>query len=178
MNNALISILCSDKPGLIAEISSLLFDLEINLAETSFSVLGDGAELSALCELPDGLALKEIKKYLHELPHLEKADIKIAPFHYDTEQRTINTVTHHITLYGDDQPGLVAKLTETFLDHEANVARMNTKKLAMGNKDRYIIEFWVWIPDPRIESCLATISNTASWLNMRCDWNTINYADK
>jgi glycine cleavage system transcriptional repressor len=37
---ALISIICEDRPGVIAAVTGRLYDLEINLGDTSFAVLG------------------------------------------------------------------------------------------------------------------------------------------
>ena len=41
---ALISIICEDHPGLIADVTGRLFDLGVNLGDTTFAVLGGGAE--------------------------------------------------------------------------------------------------------------------------------------
>ncbi len=49
---ALISILCPDRAGLVAAIAGHLFDLGVNLRDTSFAVLGQGAEFTAVCVSP------------------------------------------------------------------------------------------------------------------------------
>ena len=49
MHNAyLVSVLSSDKTGLVSAISGCLFDLGINLGSTSFTILGSGAKFTAV----------------------------------------------------------------------------------------------------------------------------------
>ena len=61
---ALISIHCEDRPGLVAGVTGRLYDLEINLGDTAFAVLGGGAELTLLAKLPDRLTLEAVS-YTH-----------------------------------------------------------------------------------------------------------------
>ena len=58
---ALISILCPDRIGLVAAIAGRLFDLGGNLADTTFAVLGGGAEFTAVCEFPEGVTPETIE---------------------------------------------------------------------------------------------------------------------
>ncbi len=51
---ALVSILAQDRVGFVSEIADHLFEAGVNLGDTSFAVLGTGAELTAVCELPAG----------------------------------------------------------------------------------------------------------------------------
>ena len=55
---ALVSILAQDRVGLVSEVADHLFDAGVNLGDTTFAVLGSGAESTAVCELPNGLASK------------------------------------------------------------------------------------------------------------------------
>src|SRR5262245_7561107 len=47
--SALVSVICEDRTGLIAAITGRMFDLGINLGDTTFAVLGTGAEFTTLC---------------------------------------------------------------------------------------------------------------------------------
>ena len=65
MSTALISIICEDRPGLIAAVTGLLFDLEINLADTTFAVLGIGRVREQVLPLEHDLeALAEHMKHV------------------------------------------------------------------------------------------------------------------
>jgi glycine cleavage system transcriptional repressor len=172
-NNLLISIVCPDKPGLISAVTGTLFELGVNLGDTTFTILGEGAEFTAVCESPADLPADELAGQLGSLEDLHGAEITVRPFGYATTHRVSDNITHHIVLQGRDQPGLIARMTEVFADYEANIVRMDSKKLSEGSEAQYLIQLWVSVPEPRAGACLATITNTATVLDMQSRWVTV-----
>ena len=164
-NIALVSIFCPDRTGLVASIAGCLFDLGVNLGDTSFAVLGSGAEFMAVCELPDSVTESDLDKELSRLPELAEAKITIAPFTLDPLQDPAGQITHRITLKGGDQPGLIARICEVFIEFKANIARLSTVKTFDGD---YVVRISVAIPEGSATACLATIANTAEGLHMSC----------
>jgi glycine cleavage system transcriptional repressor len=169
----LLTLVCSDYPGLISSITAELFAMGINLGDTNFAVLGKGAEFSAVLEIPESLSDKEIAEHIKHIDGLEQAEIQLKPFNYGTLRDEKGMVTHHISFEGHDQPGLVARLTELLSDYEANIVRMDTRVLNKSEQSEYVIELWVWIPSARADACLAALNNTAATLSMRCRANPI-----
>lgn len=172
-NTLLVSIICPDRPGLISSITGLLFDLGINLADTSFAVLGTGSEFTAVCEAPEKISTGMLVEELRGLDDMENADIKVTAFKWGADRGEAGNITHRIALHGDDQPGLVARLTEVISDYDANIVRMDTKTLSAASGREYLIEMAVSIPRGRADSCLAAIGNTAGSLNMKSSWTAI-----
>ena len=109
---ALISIICEDHSGLIAEVTGRLFDLGINLGDTTFAVLGGGAEFTLVAKLPQGIALPEVEKELRTLPLLKDAKLAVTTFQYRESHDAQAHITHRVEITGDDSPGLVARLSE------------------------------------------------------------------
>ncbi|MBN36576.1 MAG: hypothetical protein CMM46_17710 [Rhodospirillaceae bacterium] len=60
--NALISVICHDRSGLVADLAGRLFDLNRNLGDTTFAVLGEAAEFTCLAEIRDDLTLGSVKQ--------------------------------------------------------------------------------------------------------------------
>lgn len=172
MAYSLLTIVCPDRTGLISDITAELFDLGINLCDTSFAVLGTGAEFSAVLETPSGLSEDGVLSHIRTVPGLDQAEITLKPFVYGTLRGESGTVTHHVSFEGDDQPGLVARLTELLVDYEANVVRMDTRIINRAAGRVYVVELWVWIPENRSDACLAALNNTAATLGMGCSWNS------
>jgi len=164
----LVSIFCPDKTGLIAAITGALFDLSVNLGDTSFAVLGGGAKFTTIGHSP--LSVEELETHLQALPELDNANIKITPFDMASTHGANANITHKITLWGNDHPGLVARLTEVFIDFEANIVRLNAEKIPGEAEEQYLIHISAYIPESRATACLASISNTASSLQMQCRW--------
>ena len=170
-NYLLLTIVCPDKPGLVSSITAELFDLGINLGDANFAVLGQGAEFTAVLETPPDLAVNHVEQALSGLSALEQADIQLKPFSYNALRGDQLAATHHILLEGDDQPGLVARLTELLIDYSANIVRMDARTLQKSKQQSYVIELWFWVPADRAEACTSAINNTAATLGMRCHTN-------
>src|SRR5687768_12698067 len=159
-NTLLVSVICPDRPGLISSITGLLFDLGINLADTSFAVLGTGSEFTAVCEAPKSVSTSMLVEQLRGLDSMENADIKVTAFKWGADRGAAGNITHRIVLQGDDQPGLVARLTEVVSDYDANIVRMDTKSLSAAAGREYLIEMGLSVPKGRAEACLSAIGNT------------------
>ena len=66
-NTALISILCEDRAGLIADVTGRLYDLGINLGDTTFAVLGGGAKLTVVAKLPSDISIADVEDELRSI---------------------------------------------------------------------------------------------------------------
>jgi glycine cleavage system transcriptional repressor len=167
---ALVSVLCEDNRGLIAAITGRLFDIGANLGDTTFAVLGSAAEFNAVCELPDGLSLAAVETELAQLPSLAKARISVTPFGYQPVHAEQAHITHRIEITGKDSPGLVARLSEVFLQFGANIVRLNSERLPGAGDAHYMLRMAVFIPVGKEATCLATVANTAAQLALTCWW--------
>ena len=163
---ALISILGPDRVGLVSAIADHLFSAGINLRDTSFAVLGAGAELTAVCELPDGLGVRELEAGLKRLEELGEAEIRVVPFAFDPQPGPMGRITHRVEISGGDQLGLIARLSEIFTQYGANIVRLEAQRIPEAGGDRYVTRFAVWIPADRAQTCLAAVDNTAGSLGL------------
>lgn len=164
-HSVLVSVFCPDRTGLVAAITGTLFDLGANLGDTTFAVLGGGAEFTGVIELPDGVTGDNLSRELNKLPELADAKIGVQPFTLDTVQGPGGQISHRVILSGGDQPGLVARLCEAFVEFKTNIVRLDSERTADGT---YIIRFHLSIPPEHADACLATVANTAEGLQMAC----------
>lgn len=171
-SSILIFILSPDRVGLIAEVAGELYGLGANLADASFAVLGRASEFSCVAELPAGVAMEEVEKSLRSLRSLEGAEIRISPFRFAGSGGDLSEVSHIIEIEGGDRPGLIARLSEVFMQFGANVVRMNSRRRMGEEGGTYVTSFAVSMPPGRAESCLAAVHNTAGQLNLRCHYRT------
>lgn len=168
-NLVLISIVSPDQLGLIAAVTGRLYEAGANLADTSFSVLGGGCEFSCLAELPAGISARNIERELTDLPLLAQAEVKVSRFQFTPEHQDSAAVTHVIEIDGGDRPGLIARLSEVLMNYDANVVRMNSRRLYRSDgTSRYVTTFEVSIPTARVDGCLSAVHNTAGQLNLDC----------
>lgn len=165
MNTVLITVFCPDRTGLVAAITGRLFELGANLGDTTFAMLGTGAEFTSVCDLPDELTASELGDDLAALPELRNARLSVRPFEMETASGPAGRITHRVTLSGGDRPGLIARLSEVFGSFNANIVRMDAQRVP--EQGLYVTRFAVAIPE-RAEACLNTVANTAGELNLSC----------
>ncbi|WP_262270779.1 MULTISPECIES: glycine cleavage system protein R [Microvirga] len=165
---ALVSVLGPDRVGLVAAIAEHLFDVGVNLRDTTFAALGSGAEFVAICELPGTLTAGEIEAGLKRLPELDGAEIRAIPYAFDPSPGPAGNITHRIAISGGDQLGLVARLSEVFTQYGANIVRLEARKLPESEGGLYVTRFAVSIPAGQTDPCLATVGNTAGALGLSC----------
>lgn len=165
MSTVLISIFCPDRTGLVAAITGHLFDVGANLGDTSFAMLGSGAEFTSVCDLPAGVGVAELEADLAALPELQNARIAVRPFELEAATGPLGRITHRIVLSGGDRPGLIARLSEVFGQFKANIVRLDAQRVP--EQGLYVTRLAVSIPE-RSEACLNTVANTAGELNLSC----------
>ena len=173
MSTALVSIICEDHPGLIADVAGRLFDLGINLGDTTFAVLGGGAEFTLVAKLPDRLELDELERELKSLPALNGARLTVSAFQYRESHDEHARITHRIEMVGDDSPGLVARLSEAFRQFGANIVRLNSESVPSASGARFLLRMAVWVPAGKEAACMATVANTAGQMNLKCQWQQV-----
>ncbi len=163
---ALVSILCLDRVGLVSAIADCLFAAGVNLRDTSFAVLGRGAEFTSVCELPSGFGAGELQQALDAVPELEGAQIRVTPYGFDPLPGPMGKITHRIEVSGGDQLGLIARLAEIFTQNGANIVRLDAQKLPEAEGGRYVPRVSVWLPPERAQLCIAAVANTAGSLGL------------
>lgn len=164
MTKLLISIKCPDRTGLIAAVSGRLFDLGGDLGDTAFAAVAGHAEFTAECQLPAGVAAEALRVDLAHLRELAGADITVT----GVDATTGGRATHRIVVSGGDRPGLIARLSEAFVQYDANILRLDANRIPGPGGGRYVTRFAVAIPLRSSQACLATIANTAGELGLTC----------
>lgn len=170
---ALISIICQDSAGLIADVTGRLYDLGVNLGDTTFAVLGGGAEFTLVGKLPDGVNLAEVERELRAVPMLKAAQLTVQPFTYRESHDQSAHITHRIEITGDDSPGLIARLSEAFSQMGANIVRLNSESVPAPSGARFLLRMAVFVPENKTALCMATVANTAGQMNLTCRWQQV-----
>ncbi len=167
-----ISVMSQDRVGLVAAIAGCLFDLGGDLSDTTFAVLGGGAEFASVCAVPADLAPETIDQELRALPQLAGAQVAVTRFRLAAVHDETARVTHRLTLRGGNRPGLIARLCEVFVQFHANVVRLDAERIPGEASDDYAIEFAVSIPAAGTSACIATVANTAGELGLSFSYQT------
>ena len=172
-HTALISILCEDHAGLIADVTGRLYDLGINLGDTTFAVLGGGAKLTLVAKLPVDISIADVEEELRSMPVLDRAELSVAPFAYRETHDQSAHITHRIEIMGDDSPGLIARLSEALRPMGANIVELNSESVAGASSARFLLRMAISVPPGKEAVCMATVANTAGQMNLSCRWQQV-----
>ncbi len=168
--NFLVSIIGRDRVGVVSEVTGYLFDIGANVADSSYAVLGEGFEFTAVVTFSSVTDTREIETGLSNLSALAGARIAIAPFDFDTTRGETATISHTIEITGGDRPGLIARVSEVLMEYGANIVRMSSKRsVDERGIAHYRTRFAVCADKDRVDALSAALSNTAGSLRLNCD---------
>jgi glycine cleavage system transcriptional repressor len=108
---------------------------------------------------------EQVQDALIALPALARGEVTVRSLSLSVDRGPKGTVTHRVTVRGQDRPGLVARLAEGFAEHGANIVNMDAHRIP-GERAEYVIRFEVFIPEDRQQSCLANAANTAEMMSL------------
>ena len=162
----LVTVFSEDQQGLIAAISRALFELNINLGDASYNVLGQGGKFIALCNAPADTDAEAILQALQATEILKQASIQVEPFDLATRHQSSGQ-TLRVAFTGEDMPGLVAQITELAQDFDANIEHMQTRSQPGAQSQHYRIELTLDAPENRRNPLLAALQNIASSLGLQ-----------
>ena len=172
-NMGIVTIDCADRVGLVSETAGILFDLGANMEDPVFRVFGDQAKLTAVCDFPSDLSLDELQFSLIEQLGLGNEEVNVAPYTGPTLENPSESITHRIIVSGGDRPGLIARLSEVFVQFRANIVRLNAEKSSDDENATYRIRIDLSISPKNERACLATVANTAGELGLNCAWESV-----
>lgn len=167
--NLLISIVGRDKVGVVSEVTGYLFDIGGNLADSSYAVLGEGFEFSAVTSFQNHIDQTEIEEGLSTLATLQGARITVVPFDFETARGETATITHTVEITGGDRPGLIARMSEVLMNFDANIVRMSSKRTVNAEGVAiYRTRFAVSVAAGQVDRLSAALYNTAGSLRLDC----------
>lgn len=127
MKYFLINAFGKDRPGIVKDVSKLLYELGFNIEDSTMSRLGGEFTIMLIVEGTNNIDVKKIKDAFKSLEEKgitinvkEISDIE----HEKKEPENI----YKIVVYGGDKPGIVYNISKMFADNNINIIDMNTEK--------------------------------------------------
>lgn len=146
MNHFALTIIGRDRPGIVADVTEILYRLGCNIADSSCSILGgqfamililshpevaDGKELSsAFVSLEQGglsVFLRTLKPGGEKHPRMEGELCMIS-------------------VYGSDKPGIVYRVAKELGERRVNITDLNTKLVGSEQRPVYVMMLEAMLP--------------------------------
>lgn len=164
-NRYIMTAFGKDRPGIVADVTKILFDNDCNLEENSMSMLGDEFTLNLLFSTTQ----ENIEKLLHEQCQTLEVEKEITAFirPLKSKREVPAGGVHNCVLHveGLDQAGIVYKVSQFLANNRLNIADLqSTVELSPESGSAlYIMDIHIQIPygtDMKlIESGLSDVSD-------------------
>jgi glycine cleavage system transcriptional repressor len=154
-----------DRPGIVAAISGVLFELGGNVEDSRMSILRGHFAVMLIVELGDEAARARLESELGRVrDQLGLEAISVS------EVETLSGVldsgpSHVLTVYGSDRPGIVHRITSLLAERDVNVTDLSTL-LAGGDEPIYVMMIEIAIGDVAEEELRAALEAAAGELEV------------
>lgn len=143
----LLTAFGKDRPGIVAGVTRVLFEVGGNIEDASMTRLGGEFSMMLVVSVPgksDAASLNKRLAVLEKKLGLQTT-VKLVPPSAAHHPKNL-APQYLISVYGTDHPGIVSEITEALAKRKISVTDLQTK-VAGGSKPLYIMMLEVMIPD-------------------------------
>src|SRR5512139_163805 len=146
MQHFALTIVGRDRPGIVAQVSEILFNLGCNIADSSCSILGGQFAMILILAHPDFTGRDSFGPAFQPL---EDADLTVAlrvlkpggEIHPELEGEICM-----ISVYGADKPGIVYHVARVLGEKKINITDLNTKLVGSEQHPVYMMMIEAVLP--------------------------------
>ena len=156
MSLVAVTVIGNDRPGIVAGVTKVLFELGCNLEDVSSTILRGHFSMVLVVRAPQEAEASTIEERLG--PVAADLGLVVAARPVDESDVDVPPATHMISVYGADQPGIVFHVTETLARHGINITDLTSRVIGSEEQPVYALMLEVSTTDPtKIESDLAAL---------------------
>ena len=130
----MLTVVGSDRPGIVAKLTEVLFRGGCNLGEASMARLGGNFSIMLMVEGADALALEKLVRPVTDVLGLR---LHLDPIHGELHHHVEPNV--QVTVYGADRPGIVAQAATALSGAGFNILDLNTDVGGTAERPIYIM---------------------------------------
>jgi len=147
MNHFALTIVGRDRPGIVSQVTEILFKQGCNLADSSCSILGGQFAMILILDHPD---FTDRESFGDAFKPLEDADLTVAlrVLKPGGEIRSnIEGDLCMISVYGSDKPGIVYRVANVLGEKKVNITDLNTKLVGTDERPVYVMVIEAALPE-------------------------------
>lgn len=146
MQHFALTIIGRDRPGIVSQVTEILFRDGFNIADSSCSILGGQFSMILIISNPK-ITSKE--QFADDFAKLEESNLSvyIRTLKPGGEQRPeMEGDLCMISVYGADKPGIVYQVAKELGDRQINITDLNTKLIGDENRPVYVMMIEALLP--------------------------------
>ena len=147
MHHFALTIVGRDRPGIVSQVTEILYELGCNIADSSCSILGGQFAMILIISHPE---FTDRTSFGDAFQPLEEADLTVAlrvlkpggEIHPDIQGDICM-----ISVYGADRPGIVYRVARELGERHINITDLNTKLVGSEQRPVYVMVLEAVLPD-------------------------------
>jgi glycine cleavage system transcriptional repressor len=148
MGHFSVSVVGKDRPGIVAEVSRILFEQGCNIEDSTCTILSGQFAMILVVTHPK-MAAGEINPAFEEVRSKMGLMVTLHALKEEevVHEKAFSGQPHIISVYGADRPGIVYMVTKELARRKVNITDLNTQ--VVGSKDRpvYVMVLEVDVPE-------------------------------
>ncbi len=129
MNELAVTVVGHDRPGIIAEVSTALAALRLNLTDSTMTLLRGHFAMTLVCA-PQGdpePTTEGVRAALAPLVEGGTLAVTVSPVPEEPATLVDGVTSYTLTVYGADRLGIVAEITRSLADLGGNITDLTTR---------------------------------------------------
>jgi glycine cleavage system transcriptional repressor len=147
MQHFALTIIGRDRPGIVSQVTEILFKQGFNIADSSCSILGGQFSMILLISNPE-ISSKE--EFIAAFAPLEESNLSVfvRTLKPGGEKRLdLEGELCMISVYGADKPGIVYQVARELGDRQINITDLNTKLIGDEQRPVYVMMIEAVLPE-------------------------------
>jgi len=136
MNKIILTVLGEDRPGIVADVTKLFFDIGCNLEDSSMTILEGEFAMLVIVSIPEEMSNEKLKEHLKKLES-KGLYVNIRKYEVKGVNKKVALKNYIISVIGADKPGIVHQVSQQLADRKINITDVETKKIGEGTKTVY-----------------------------------------
>jgi len=160
MQHFALTIIGRDRPGIVSQVTEILYDLGCNIADSSCSILGGQFAMILILAHQD---YTDRESFGDVFTPLEDAELSVylrtlkpgGETHPDIEGEICM-----ISVYGSDKPGIVFRVSKELGERKINITDLNTKLIGTEDRPVYVMMLEAVLPEGMTSEDVETNMNS------------------
>lgn len=148
MNRYIMTAFGKDRPGIVADVTRLLYENDCNLEDTTMSMLADEFTLSLLFSSNLETIEDQLARECRRLELGKGISAFVRPLRANKETRKAGYKTCTLHIEGLDQAGIVYKTSQFLADHGLNISQLDSTASASPQSGATIYSMTIQIQVP------------------------------
>ncbi len=157
MNHFALTIIGRDKPGIVSQVTEILYREGCNIADSSCSILGGQFAMILIISHPDKDGLEAFGDAFTPLEQ-QNLSVFLRTLRPGGEERLdLEGEVCMVSVYGSDKPGIVYRVARELGERQVNITDLNTKLVGSKQRPVYVMMLEAVLPATMSEEELQSI---------------------